>query len=215
MRANDLIAAAALAIGIGGGIAAWLDRPGSVEVPAGRRDDGAFIVLPARSTEPIVTQDGDTLLPVAEFETRGRVLHIERFKPYRSLVNWIPGLRPATHDIGLGYGPMTDSVNVERFSYAHEGSTHGLRALFLRPKGEMTPAEWAQLAPNVTNVHLIPASDDVYRALRRVRRGELVTLRGQLVNLRDAQGRTATTSIAAGDRDCEILRVTQVEIGRL
>jgi tartrate dehydratase beta subunit/fumarate hydratase class I family protein len=64
-------------------------------------------------------------------------------------------------------------------------------------------------------VHLIPADAAVLAQIRRIRHGDLVTLRGQLVNVRDAQGRVATTSTTAGDRDCEILRVTSIEIGRL
>jgi hypothetical protein len=214
-RRNDLLAAGALLIAVAGGFSAWADRPGTLDVPAGRTDAGVYMVLPLQEARPVPTATGDTLLPVARFETRGRVLNIERFKPYQSLVNWIPGLRPSTHDIGLGYGPMTDTANVERFKYSHEGTTHGLRALFLRPRGPMTQAEWDALAPHVTNLHVIPASDLVLQQVRRLRHGDLVTLRGQLVNVRDAQGRVATTSITAGDRDCEILLVTEVEVGRL
>jgi len=212
---NDLLAAGALLIAVAGGLSAWADRPGSVDVAPGRTDAGTFVVTPLHDAPAISTPGGDTLLPVAQFETRGRVLHIERFKPYQSLANWIPGLRPSTHDIGLGFGPMTDSANVERFRYSHEGASGGLRALFLRPRGAMTQAEFDALAPNVTNVHLIPASEPVLAQIRRIRHGELVTLRGQLVNVRDAQGRLATTSVTAGDRDCEILYVTQVEVRRL
>ena len=215
IRRNDLLAAGALLIALGGGVSAWMDRPGSVDVPPGRTDAGTYQVQPLSQAAPIITEAGDTLLPVARFETRGRVLHIERFKPYQSLVNWIPGLRPSTHDIGLGYGPMTDSANVERFRYAHEGTTNGLRALFLRPRGPMSQAEWDALAPHVTNIHLIPADAAVLAKIRRVRHGELVTLRGTLVNVRDAAGRMATTSLTAGDRDCEILLVTEVEAARL
>lgn len=215
LRRNDLLAAGALLIAAAGGLSAWADRPGRVEVAPGRTDPGVFRVVPVRDAPAIATASGDTLLPVAQFETRGRVLHIERFKPYQSLANWVPGLRPSTHDIGLGFGPMTDSANVERFRYSHEGATGGLRALFLRPRDAMSQADFDALAPNVTNVHLIPANDAVLAKIRRIRHGELVTLRGQLVNVRDAQGRVATTSIAAGDRDCEILYVTQIEIDRL
>jgi hypothetical protein len=215
LRRNDLLAAGALLLALASGVSAWMERPGTVDVPPGRTDVGLFRVEPLSGAEPIVTASGDTLLPVAQFETRGRVLHLERFKPYQSLSNWIPGLRPSTHDIGLGYGPMTDSANVARFDYAHEGASNGLRALFLRPKGAMTAQEWQALAPHVTNVHLIPADEAVLAQIRRIRHGDLVTLHGQLVNVRDAQGRAASTSLTAGDRDCEILRVTRVEIGRL
>lgn len=215
MNVRDIAAGVALAVGIVGAAAAWLDRPGSIDVAPGRTDQGAYLVDPVDDAEPIALPEGGTLLPVARFETRGRVLNIERFKPYQSLANWVPGLRPATHDVGLGFGPMTDSANVERFSFAHEGASHGLRALFARPRDAMTPQEFAELAPHITNVHVIPASTSVYAQLRRVRRGELVTLRGVLVNVRDADGRIATTSTTAGDRDCEIMWLEEVRIERL
>src|SRR5512140_3673388 len=153
MNIRDLAAGIALAVGVFGGVAAWVDRPGSIEVPPGRTDAGAYVVRALAEATPIALADGGALLPVAQFETRGRVLNIERFKPHQSLVNWVPGLRPATHDIGLGFGPMTDSANVKRFSFAHEGVSHGLRALFARPRGAMTQQEFDALAPNITNVH--------------------------------------------------------------
>jgi len=67
----------------------------------------------------------------------------------------------------------------------------------------------------MTNVHVIPASTAIYDQLRRVRHGELVTLRGKLVNVRDAAGRVAMTSITAGDRDCEIMWLEELRIARL
>jgi hypothetical protein len=215
IRRNDLLAAAALLLALGLALSAWADRPGRVDVPAGRNDAGSFVVQPLADAAPVPTATGEMLLPVARFETRGRVLNIERFKPYRSLVNWIPGLRPSTHDIGLGFGPMTDTANVERFDFAHQGSTHGLLALFLRPRGPMSAGEWEALAPHVTNLHVNPADDHVLAQIRRLRPGDLVTLRGQLVNVRDARGRVATTSLTAGDRECEIVLVSAVEFGWL
>ena len=215
MNLRDLAAGLALTVGVVGAASAWLDRPGSVEVPPGRSDPGTYVVRPVVDAEAIPVAQGGALLPVARFETRGRVLNIERFKPYRSLVNWIQGLRPATHDIGLGFGPMTDTANVSRFSFAHEGVSHGLRALFARPRGAMTQQEFDALAPNITNVHVIPASDAVYARLRRVKQGELVTLRGLLVNVRGPDGQVATTSTRAGDRDCEILWLEDISIARL
>ena len=215
MNLRDVAAGLALTVGIVGAASAWLDRPGSVDVPPGRTDPGAYVVRPVIDADAIPVAQGGALLPVAQFETRGRVLNIERFKPYQSLVNWVPGLRPATHDIGLGFGPMTDTANVERFSFSHEGVSHGLRALFARPRGAMTQQEFDTLAPNITNVHVIPASDAVYAQLRRVKQGELVTLRGLLVNVRGVDGQVATTSTRAGDRECEILWLEDVRIARL
>ncbi|HQR21226.1 MAG TPA: hypothetical protein PLE54_02165 [Burkholderiaceae bacterium] len=211
MTLRDLAALTALTIGLVGAVSAWMDRPGSVAVPAGRSDPGAFVVQRLDSPAVIRTADGSALTPVAQFEARGRTLNIERFKPHQSLANWVPGLRPSTHDIGLGFGPMTDTANVERFNFSHEGASNGLRALFARPRGAMTQDEFERLAPYITNIHLIPATPAVYEQLRRVRIGELVTLRGKLVNVRDAQGRVASTSTTAGDRDCEILWLEELQ----
>jgi hypothetical protein len=211
MTLRDLAALAALTIGIVGAASAWFDRPATVVVAPGRTDAGAFIVRKLDDAVPITTTDGSTLLPVAEFEVRGRALNVERFKPYQSLANWVPGLRPSTHDIGLGFGPMSDSANVDRFRFSHEGASNGLRALFARPRDAMTQQEFERLAPHITNVHVIPATPAVYDTLRRVRIGELLTLRGKLVNVRDSEGRVASTSLTAGDRDCEILWLEELQ----
>lgn len=215
MTLRDLAALAALSIGIVGAASAWLDRPATVRVAPGRSDAGAFIVRTLVAAAPITTADGSTLLPVADFEARGRVLNVERFKPYQSLANWVPGLRPSTHDIGLGFGPMSDSANVDRLRFSHEGASNGLRALFARPRDTMTQQEFEQLAPYITNVHVIPATTAVYDKLRRVRIGELLTLRGKLVNIRDSEGRVASTSLTAGDRDCEILWLEELQRANL
>lgn len=215
MNARDLLAAAALTVGLVGAVSAWMDRPGSVDVAHGRVHPGLYLVRSIEGAAPISTADGGMLLPVAEFETRGRVLNIERFKPYQSLANWVPGLRPSTHDIGLGYGPMTDTANVERFRFAHEGASNGLRALFARPRDAMSQQEFEQFAPHITNVHVIPATTAIYDQLRRIRHGELVTLRGKLVNVRSPEGRVAQTSLTAGDRDCEIMWLEELRIARL
>lgn len=213
---TDLIAAGALAIALVGGTLAWMERPGRIEVPPGRSDPGSYVVqaLAAGEAQPIQGGQGETLLPVARFETRGRILHMERFSTGKSLSNWVPGLRSSTHDVGLGYGPMTDSANVNLFTYAHDGALGG-RWLIARPVDAAAAARLDELAPSITNVHVIPASDDIEARIRRLKIGELVTLRGLLVNVRYPSGDVANTSTTAGDRACEIVWVTAVEAGRL
>jgi hypothetical protein len=213
---TDILAAAALAIAVAGGVLAWLERPGRVDVPPGRSDPGSYVVqaLAAGEAEPLQGGAGETLLPVARFETRGRILHMERFSAGKSLSNWVPGLRSSTHDIGLGYGPMTDSANVDLFTYAHDGALGG-RWLIARPVNAAAGARMEELAPSITNVHVIPANDAIAARIARLKIGELVTLRGLLVNVRYPGGQVATTSTTAGDRACEIVWVTAVEASRL
>lgn len=213
-------AAMALALAVAGGLAKWLDQPLRVHVPAGLSDVGLYAVEPllAEDRRSIEGRHGEILSPVARFETRGRVLHLERFSTGKSLSNWVPIMRSSTHDIGLGYGPMTDSANVELFTYSHDGANSpfgGIRFLNWTPRGEEGHRRWRDLAPHITNVHAIPASREVESAIERLKIGELVTLRGLLVNVRTANGAEARTSVTAGDRDCEILWVTHLEARRM
>jgi hypothetical protein len=213
---NDMLAAVALLIALVGGVSAWMDRPGHVDVPAGRSDTGVYLVQPLRAGEQGALRGnaGETLQPVAHFETRGRNLHMERFTPGKGLSNRVPGLRSSTHDIGLGYGPMTDSANVELLTYSHDGALGG-RWLNWRPRGEAGQQRWPRLAPYLTNVHVIPATKEIEGRITRLKIGELVTLRGLLVNVRYPSGQVANTWGTAGDRDCEIVWVTEVVAQRL
>jgi hypothetical protein len=66
------------------------------------------------------------------------------------------------------------------------------------------------------NTHVIPAGVNVRRALAAVDRGDLVRLRGLLVDVRGPGGLTWSTSLVRddhGDRGCEILWTESVQIG--
>lgn len=84
------------------------------------------------------------------------------------------------------------------------------------------PAAVGQLPSHIANNHLIPASDDVAAALARVRAGDLVTLRGKLVDvvIHDRRGREvfrARTSLRrddVGSGACEIVWVEAAEVER-
>jgi hypothetical protein len=75
---------------------------------------------------------------------------------------------------------------------------------------------------HVANHHLVPASDEVAREMKRIRTGDLVTLRGKLVDvvIRDRAGRTAFQSPTSLSRDdvgsgaCEQVWVEAVEVDR-
>jgi hypothetical protein len=67
------------------------------------------------------------------------------------------------------------------------------------------------------NMHLIPADDNVRRALLSVGRGDRVRVQGLLVNARRDDGFHWTTSMTRGDTGpgaCELVWVEQIQIGR-
>ena len=120
-------------------------------------------------------------------------------------------------DVALVWGPVADPVVLqhmkfhlsERYvSYWYDGAT---------PAGVV-----AKLASHVANHHLIPADEEVAKALDRIRVGDLVALRGRLVDVevRDAgdrqvfRSRTSLTRDDVGSGACEILWVESAEVER-
>jgi hypothetical protein len=78
------------------------------------------------------------------------------------------------------------------------------------------------LERHVANNHLVPATDDVAKELSRIRVGDLVTLRGKLVDveIRDRSGkvvhrsRTSLSREDTGSGACEQLWVEAVDVER-
>lgn len=66
------------------------------------------------------------------------------------------------------------------------------------------------------NFHLLPASENVRRALVRLDGGDPARLRGLLVDVHDGDGRTWKTSLTRTDTGagaCEVLWVEEVQVG--
>lgn len=75
------------------------------------------------------------------------------------------------------------------------------------------PLEPDQIAQNSANTHCIPADASVRKKLLAIRRHELVTLAGYLVEVSGPQGTTWRSSVTRDDIEggaCEILWVTDV-----
>ena len=120
-------------------------------------------------------------------------------------------------DLALVWGPVADPDVLRRMkfhlsgryvSWWHDGG------------GPMYPQ--GVLERHVANNHLVPASDDVAKELSRIRVGDLVTLRGKLVDveIRDRSGKVVHRSRTSLSRDdtgsgaCEQLWVEAVDVER-
>lgn len=120
-------------------------------------------------------------------------------------------------DLALVWGPIADPAVLshlkfhlsERYvSYWYDAST--------------PPAVVGELPSHIANNHLIPATEDVASTLRRIRVGDLVTLRGKLVDveIHSSSGKTVLrlhTSLSrtdVGSGACEIMWVEGVDLER-
>jgi hypothetical protein len=160
-----------------------------------------------------------------DFEAKGHQVHLTPRATYR-----ITGYAAETSrklldawdfvmplDVALVWGPIADPAVLShlKFHLSDRYVSYWYDAT--------TPSAAAGLLPShIANNHLIPASDEVARALARIRIGDLVTLEGKLVDveIRDGRGkevfraRTSLTRADVGSGACEILWVESVEAER-
>ena len=140
------------------------------------------------------------LTPLADFDVEARVLSVER---YRTDVS----SRLSPIDFALGWGPMSDSAVLEHFRIKQGG-----RFFSIYPDEQAIDMKLALLS--AANMHLIPASGTLEDELKRVRPGNVVRLRGQLVSALGPNNftwRSSLTRTDTGNGACELFYVEGIE----
>lgn len=193
MKRRLLIASIALAC-VWGAWQDWRSRP--VEAPPGVLVSEA----PLQNRLPdaaAFSYENLTLEPVAAYQIRARLLSR---RPYR--LGREAKLSPI--DFALAWGPMSDSAVLSALKERHGG-----RFYLIRWSGQ-PPLPAAQMFSHMSNNHLIPANDQVLASLKRMRPGQVVQLRGMLVNARADDGwrwNTSTVRTDNGAGACELFYV--------
>lgn len=190
-----ILALAAIVVGIGSMLSNRpVDRAPGVLAP----DDPVQQELTGAA--PLRHQEYE-LTPRAAFSLEARVLSAERYR-------WDGGADLAPVDLALGWGPMSDSSMLERFKV-----TQGARFYTLYPQGD--GVDIALALRHSANMHLIPASDVVRRTLESARAGQVVSLRGQLVDAARPDGFTWRTSLTREDTGAGACELVYVESATL
>lgn len=141
---------------------------------------------------------GYRIAPLADYSLRARVLSTMRYR-------WDRGSTLAPFDLAVGWGAMSDSARLEQFRVEQ-----GSRFFTLYPRGEDDGLR--QALRQSANMHLIPATSAVRRAIESAKEGSLVTLRGRLVDVRGSDGFTWRSSLRRddiGDGACELVWVDE------
>jgi acyl-coenzyme A thioesterase PaaI-like protein len=65
----------------------------------------------------------------------------------------------------------------------------------------------------VSNMHIVPATPNIAQQIKQVRRGDLVRLQGELVEIkdRDLVWRSSLTNTDVGEGGCELFRVKSIQ----
>jgi hypothetical protein len=152
---------------------------------------------------PVFHKDGFRVVALASFALEARVL---RAKSY--CCGGADSLAPI--DVAFGWGRMSDEAVLGRLRITQSG-----RFYFWRYAGE-PPIPHREIEVSSANMHLIPATKAIERRLDRLRPGNVVTLKGYLVEAAGDGGfrwRSSLTREDTGNGACELLWVEELEVG--
>lgn len=149
---------------------------------------------------PLIERGDFRLRPRAEFSATVRVLRREDYS-LGELASLVPT------DFAVGWGPMSDSQVLEDVKI-----TQSNRFYFWRT--EHWPVDRATIETHSANWHVIPGNVVVRSVLGKLRRGSIVELEGELVDIEGPDGSMATslsrTDTGAGA--CEVLLASAAHI---
>jgi hypothetical protein len=146
-------------------------------------------------------QRGDITLPTrASFELTARVLSREDY-------HYDAGASLAPEDLALGWGRMSDSAVLAKITISQSNRFYYWHV-------DAFPIPRREIETSSANMHMIPSDDLVRRSLARVRPGQLVHLKGFLVDASRPDGwrwHTSMTREDTGDGACELVYVESAD----
>lgn len=182
----------------------WWTSEREVAHPPGIVAPYAPVQSPPDEARQIVRDDGHVLHVRARFAVDARVLR-------KSIYRLDGGADLAPVDLGIGWGPMSDSAVIDGLEFSQMG-----RFLYWKPRD---PARFPLAPPEVTRhaaqLHLIPADAALESRLKRLRPGQRVAVGGWLVDVSGPRGFAWRTSLSredTGGSACEIVYVESLAV---
>lgn len=151
---------------------------------------------------PVFAKDGFRVAALATFELEARVL---RSKNY--CCSGQDRLAPV--DVAFGWGRMSDEAVLARIDVSQSG-----RFYYWRYEGA-PPIPHREIELSSANMHLIPATRAIEKKLKDLRPGNVVALKGYLVDVQGEGGfrwRSSLTREDTGNGACELIWVEEVEV---
>lgn len=180
-----------------GGWQWWQGRP--VSQPPGE----LAVEPPTQSptTAPVRMHNDFELRPRAYYDISARLLRRENYRFDR-------GAALAPLDFAVGWGVMSRTEVLDQLGIRQSNR-------YFHLSWQTPPAPPQKILDSAANMHLIPADASVARSLDRMRPGQVVRLRGLLVDASDAHGWRWNTSLTRDDRGagaCELMYVQLAEV---
>ncbi len=164
--------------------------------------------MPYKADETITMQVKNgyfTITPVAEYKISGVVVGKGTYSS-----DWDGEIAPV--DLAIAWGKLADPESNRYVTYIQ-----GYRWYFYQYKPG-SPFDHSYILSHASNNHIIPANENIRRAVKAVKRKNKVVLEGFLVNLkgiykeRPVTWNTSLSRIDSGGGSCELFYVWKVRI---
>jgi hypothetical protein len=142
-----------------------------------------------------------TITPLANFEIQAKVLSRENYSAGREAE-----LSPT--DLALGWGRMSDKTVTDTLEIWQSGRWYRWRTQTL-------PIPKKEIELHSANMHMLPKDENVRSALKKVRRGDIVNIKGYLVRVDSSDGWHWVSSLSRGDSGngaCEIVFLEEIKV---
>ena len=149
--------------------------------------------------------EGYTIKPLAKYDITAVVLSRSRYR-------YDAGAALAPVDLALGWGPMSVSGVINSLKISQSGRWYEYSW-----SGD-PPLDPGQISRHSANTHCLPANADVKKRLLAVKRHELVSLQGYLVEVSKSDGYRWRSSLSRDDTrggSCEVMWITGVSSRKL
>ena len=142
---------------------------------------------------------GFRIVPLEKFDMEARVLGAEHYSFDREA-------QLAPVDLALGWGPMARKEIIDKVRVSQSNRFYFWHV-------DEFPIPRRDIEVNSANMHMVPASREVERALKSVRPGQDVVLSGYLIEARAPDGwrwRSSMTREDTGAGACELVWVERI-----
>ena len=153
------------------------------------------------TSEANLMLNGYNITPLQSFDIEARVLSTEHYA-----FGHAADLAPV--DLVLGWGPMSDEAVLSKIDI-----TQSNRFYYWHVDAFPIPRE--QIETNSANMHMIPADSAIEKVLKSIRPGQLVKLKGYLVEVKTADGwhwKSSLSRTDTGNGACELVYVKTLAV---
>lgn len=145
------------------------------------------------------TLNGYQITPLASFKIQARVLSAEHYRFDREA-------DLASVDLALGWGRMSDEVVLKQIQISQSNRFYYWHV-------DQFPIPREEIETHSANMHMVPADEQVKKALKDIRVGQIVQIDGYLIEARSADGwhwKSSLTRNDTGNGACELVLVKSI-----